>query len=707
MLLTPPKAPLPWIQQRYKTLFKRRRKAEQVPGINRFGLWSGLTVAAISVGFSLSGAWEILEQQSYNQLHQAKRALVGAPVWDDRVVVIAIDEASVAHLGRFPWSRDRYADLLNRLQSAQPAVVTFDILFPDPTEQDSQMAQAIVKSANVVLSVGTDSSGSYLNVSSSITNRASGFFLRGDIASPRDADGVSRQLALYGQEALPSLGLATLQVYAETLSSTAQATAQPAKGIAPSETVSQDVAQNLLDLDRLAGTSIWLNWPGEIPQEHAQDASQKTAQNPDQKTFSTARRGHDLQTYSYLDVVEGRVDASLFQNKIVLVGTTLVGLDPLRTPFQTDPPTSGVYLYAAAINNLLNQSYLRRPPMWQSLWLLVGLAFASSCLLRRQGVYRRLAVVLGFPLIWCVLALASFWLGWWIPVAAPIGTLLLSALAIQLYEQQEKQQLMALFSMNVSPGTAELIWRHKGVILHQGELAAQTLTATVLFMDIRGFTSIAETLPSQELLPWLNQYFDTMTDCIMQHGGMVDKYIGDAIMAVFGAPLPRTQPEEIQADAIAALHAALEMHERLRSLNQHLATQKLPLIKFGIGIHTGPLIGGTVGNRHRINYSLFGDTVNIAARLESMTKALPLDAPFNLLLSADTCQHTQAYFPVQLFRSGQLRGRAGHTDVYTVAPQPLTIDAKAAKRAIASEIPGQFGSGEMAASLEHVQKLAS
>ena len=241
------------------------------------------------------------------------------------------------------------------------------------------------------------------------------------------------------------------------------------------------------------------------------------------------------------------------------------------------------------------------------------------------------------------------------------------AIAVQLHEQQEKQQLMALFSMNVSPGTAELIWRHKGVILDQGELAAKNLTATVLFMDIRGFTGIAETLPSHQLLPWLNQYFETMTDCIMAHDGMVDKYIGDAIMAVFGAPLPRTRPEEIQADAIAALHAALEMHQRLKSLNQQLVRQDLPTIKFGIGIHTGPLIGGTVGNRHRLNYSLFGDTVNIAARLESMTKSLPENAPFSLLLSESTCQYTQDYFPVELFISGQLRGREGHTNVYTIA----------------------------------------
>ncbi len=288
-------------------------------------------------------------------------------------------------------------------------------------------------------------------------------------------------------------------------------------------------------------------------------------------------------------------------------------------------------------------------------------------------IYKRLfTVAVRFPTMWIALALTAFVAGWWIPAAASISTVLIGTLAIQLYEQREKQQLMALLSMNVSPGTAELIWRHKGVILHQGELAAQKLTATVLFMDIRGFTGIAETLPSQQLLPWLNQYFETMTDCIMQHGGIVDKYIGDAIMAVFGAPLPRNRPEEVQADAIAALHAALEMHERLRSLNRQLAAQKLPLIEFGIGIHTGPLIGGTVGNRHRLNYSLFGDTVNIAARLEGMTKDLPEDAPFKVVLSADTAQHTRAHFPARLFQSGQLRGRTGHTDAYTIAAPFIT-----------------------------------
>ncbi len=630
-----------WIQQQCKAAFKRRRKGEDHTfSTHWLSLWSGFAVAAVSVGLSAVGAWHLLEQQSYNYLHQAKREFIGTPDWDDRVVVIAIDEQSVAQLGRFPWSRDRYTDLLNQLQSAQPAVVAFDILFPESTAQDSLFSEAIAQNANVVLAVGTDSTGRYLNISPSIATRAEGSFLRGDIGNRGDDDGVSRQLPLYGRGGVPSLSVATLQVYAETLAGTTQAGATTS--YLPSS-ASQKLLNTLIPAE-----AVWLNWPGETAPQQA----------------SSSR---DLQVYSYADVLNKNVSASLLQNKIVLIGATLAGVDPLRTPFHRDAPANGIHLHAAALNNLLNQSFLRRSTVWQNTLLLIALSLFGIYMLRQQCAYRRLAVIVGFPMLWVSVAFGAFIAGWWIPVAAPVGTILMCAIAVQLHEQREKQELMALFSMNVSPGTAELIWRHKGVILDQGELAAKNLTATVLFMDIRGFTGIAETLPSHQLLPWLNQYFETMTDCIMKHDGMVDKYIGDAIMAVFGAPLPRTRPEEIQADAIAALHAALEMHQRLKSLNQHLAAQNLPTIKFGIGIHTGPLIGGTVGNRHRLNYSLFGDTVNIAARLETMTKSLPEEAPFSLLLSESTCEYTKDHFPVQLVTSGQLRGREGRTDVYTIA----------------------------------------
>ncbi|MEL6469233.1 MAG: CHASE2 domain-containing protein [Cyanobacteria bacterium J06623_4] len=743
----------------FKRCFNQRRRGEQQVAANRLGLLSGLVVSAISVGFSAIGAWNVLEQQSYNLLHQARREFMGAPQWDDRIAVITIDDLSVETLGPYPWTRDRYTDLLDKLAGVQPAVVAFNVLFPDTSEQDPQLAQAIVDNANVVLSVGTNHRGRYIDVADTLAAPAEGFFLRGDAGILTDDDGVSRRLRLYGAGGNPSLGVATLQVYAEVMAGTliaesnlstlshlqfspdalpasvqqgevpniaipgtdapnidtpsthfqqtssttfispidssllepqpspktsatgptqtSQPTASAHNATQPKSSTrrhfpsafEQSALKQLSDISnpsevstslvidpqtvikRLLPTeqTVWINWPGEV-----------TA------PYESSRPG-DLQTYSYADVVNGQVDASVFQNKIVLVGATLAGIDPLRTPFQKSPPVSGVYLYAATIDNLLNQSYLRRLPQWQALLLLVGLAIGGSHLLRRQDASGRLVAVVGFPLLWSAIAYSGFTLGWWLPIAAPIGTVFLSALAVQLHEQQEKQQLMALFSMNVSPGTAELIWRHKGEILDQGELAAQNLTATVLFMDIRGFTGIAEILPSQKLLPWLNQYFETMTDCIMENGGMVDKYIGDAIMAVFGAPVPRTHPDEIKADAIAALTAAIEMHDRLTLLNCQLTAQRLPTIKFGIGIHTGPLVGGTVGNRNRLNYSLFGDTVNVAARLETMTKSLPDTADFNVLVSAETRVHAREKFPLKPFTVAPLRGRKDHVEVYTLA----------------------------------------
>ena len=697
----------------------------------RFGLWSGLTVAALSVGLSAVGGWQVLELQSYNLLHRTRRALTGAPSWDDRIAVIAIDDKSTKQLGRFPWPRHNYTELLEQLRATQPAAIAFDILFADVTDDDDDLASAIINSANVVLAVA-DGANPPVEIAPTIAKPAEGFFLAGDIGHRTDIDGVSRQVQLYNN-AYPSLGLAALQVYAETMGSTTQAgdratdypvvspdllntldeysdrsgrqsaavsrlglpvnstdavsvpsSRRSSKTHFPSASSSENPAledstyqgrssapfdRQLPDqsfplsadlVKRFSGfltseEDFWISWPGEV-------SGPESAEGSSEDGFS---KGY-LQTYSYVDVLQGKVDNSRFQNKIVLIGVTASGIDPLRMPFQPHVPTGGVYLHAATIDNLLNASFLKSPLKWQKMLLLAVLAIASALLLQRQGVYRRLAILIGFPLAWSGVAYGGFLLGWLLPVAAPLGTVALSGLAIQLREQQEKQQLMDIFSMNVSPGTADLIWQHKDAILHRGKLAAQTLTATVLFMDIRGFSSIAETLPSQQLLPWLNQYFETMTDCIMKHGGMVDKYIGDAIMAVFGAPLPRSTPEEIQADAIAALTAALEMHERLETLNFHLSRQDLPTIDFGIGIHTGPLIGGTVGSRHRLNYSVFGDTVNIAARIESMTKGLPASAPFRMLISADTCQHTQERFPVELFCSGNLRGRQGITDVYAL-----------------------------------------
>ncbi|NER79774.1 MAG: adenylate/guanylate cyclase domain-containing protein [Leptolyngbya sp. SIO1D8] len=213
---------------------------------------------------------------------------------------------------------------------------------------------------------------------------------------------------------------------------------------------------------------------------------------------------------------------------------------------------------------------------------------------------------------------------------------------------------------------ADFIWQHKRELLIEGHIHAQKLTATLLFVDIRGFTTISETLPSEVLLPWLNRYFEVMTDCIMAHGGVVDKYIGDAIMAAFGIPVSQPGTTDVQQNAFAAVSASVAMVERLKELNQEFSAQKLPTIKFGIGLHTGALVAGTVGSRYRANYSLFGDTVNVAARLQDMTKQLTSTDPYPVLMSEATygyvCDRCTVVEKAQI----QLRGRTTSTTLYAL-----------------------------------------
>jgi adenylate cyclase len=268
---------------------------------------------------------------------------------------------------------------------------------------------------------------------------------------------------------------------------------------------------------------------------------------------------------------------------------------------------------------------------------------------------------------WTAIAFLSFCLGnLWLPWAAPLGTILLTALGLQLEEQAQKQQLMTLFAQHLSPALAEDLWQRRQEIFQEGQLAAKELTATVLFIDIRGFSLIAEQLTSKQLLRWLNRYFDEMTQGIESQGGIIDKYIGDAIMAVFGLPEPRSDPQGIQQDALQAVATGLNLCKRLEHLNQILQKEKQPLIRVGIGIHTGEVIAGSIGGQKRLNYSVVGDTVNIAARLEAMNKTIDLVYPYPLLMSTATVSLIQDHYTIRFLGEFVLPGKAIATPIYTV-----------------------------------------
>lgn len=191
------------------------------------------------------------------------------------------------------------------------------------------------------------------------------------------------------------------------------------------------------------------------------------------------------------------------------------------------------------------------------------------------------------------------------------------------------------------------------------ELGGKTLTVTILFSDIRSFTTISERMNAQELVGLLNEYFTDMVAIILDEGGVVDKYIGDAIMAVFGAPVPKAD------DAERAVRAAVRMRGALKSLNERLVARGVPALKTGIGIHTGEVVAGNIGSEARMEYTVIGDAVNLASRLESSTKELGVD----VLISEDTQTLVKGSFLTRTVREITVKGRAQPVMTYAVDGQ--------------------------------------
>ncbi len=321
----------------------------------------------------------------------------------------------------------------------------------------------------------------------------------------------------------------------------------------------------------------------------------------------------------------------VFQGKIVLIGGTAASLlDLLSTP--VDPVMPGVEVHANAIGTLLNQNGIQFIPAgWRALLMLVVGSGIGGLLVLHQHPAFKLSLTLLASAGMGALGYGMFLTGWVFPVPGLLGTILITGIldivAIGINDQFNRSKLRRILERRVSPAVL-------GNILSQPESFAQALggqecQVTILFSDIRGFTTLAAMMPAQDLVALLNRYFANMVTPILQQKGTLDKFIGDAVMAEFGAPLSRGSA----VDALAAVDAALEMRHALYELRKSLKTEGLPLIYHGIGINFGEVVAGNLGSPDRIEYTVIGDAVNVAARIEGLTKVVHYD-----IVISDTVQ---------------------------------------------------------------------
>jgi adenylate cyclase len=379
------------------------------------------------------------------------------------------------------------------------------------------------------------------------------------------------------------------------------------------------------------------------------------------------------------------VDPAAIHDKVVLIGITATSVkDVFYTPYsrgrQADQWLPGVALQAHSVSELLKAALqghatITSPSdLQKALWLLLWSVLGTAAGLYIRSPWRLALLALSGVLVLGLAGYGVLLYGWWIPVVPPVLAWGLSGLCVLLYvsfqERAQRAVLMRLFAQSVSPEIAETLWQQRKQFMAGSRPHPQRLTATVLFTDLEGFTSVSESLGEQALMDWLETYLDVMSQQVMAHGGVINKYVGDAIMALFGVPIPHTSAAEISQDAVHAVQCALAMRRELIQLNRRWQAQQQPTIRMRVGIYTGPVVAGTVGCAERLEYTVNGDTVITAARLESYEKetfaAEAIDRPCRILIGATTLHYVGQRFQTQYVGEVRLKGKEQTTTVYRV-----------------------------------------
>jgi len=332
--------------------------------------------------------------------------------------------------------------------------------------------------------------------------------------------------------------------------------------------------------------------------------------------------------YNLADVVLGEVPPQEFKDKIVLVGWIgIISQDLHPTSFQEDFP--GVEIHATILENILRRDFLTRPGstiIVDSLIILVlglGIGFLLPRLSPINGILLALA---------CLILLAGFVHGAfiyskvWLNFTFPFLTLTLNYVLLTSYkyftEERHKREVRHAFQHYVSPAVVDEILQD----IEKLKLGGERKYLTALFSDIRGFTTMSERMKAEELVPFLNEYLTAMTNIVMDYKGTLDKYMGDAIMAFYGAPLPQ------EDHGVRACRTALNMMAKLKEMRVQWEAANYPFLDIGIGINSGDMVAGNMGSHDRFDYTIIGDEVNLASRLEGVNK----EYGTNIIISENT-----------------------------------------------------------------------
>lgn len=620
------------------------------------GIWTTApTVAGLVILLRLSGALQPYEWMAFDQLMRSRPS--ESP--DPRIVIVGVNEDDLRKTRRWPLDDATLARLIQRIKQQQPVAIGLDLYRDFPVEPGhSELVNLFKTTPNLI---GIENRGGIKNVPvapppvlKQLNQVASN-----DVV--QDGDGKVRRVILFiGEDAQETLGLRLARLYLEKQNILAEA----------------DPATDYLKFKQAI-----------FPQFQANDGAYVKADDGEYQILLNYRGPtNSFHTVSLTKVLNGEIPADLMRDRIVLIGPTATSIkDFFYTPYSsnsiTTPETmAGVEIQANLASQILSSTLDGRAGIqswsdWQEMVWIIAWATAGAVL---AWIARTPRWAIGGILLLSGSLIAGSYLaflaGWWIPIVPAVLALLTSTGVITSYiaylEHTERQTIMNIFGRHVSPKIAEAIWRDRDQLLQQGRLTGRRMTATVLFSDIKDFTTVSERTSPEVLMSWLNEYMEAMTQVVLENGGIVDKFIGDCIMAVFGVPIPRTSEAEIAQDAVQAVGCAVEMGHILNALNQKWESQGRPTVSMRVGIATGLVVTGSLGGEQRLDYTTIGDSVNIASRLESFDKTLGLGV-CRILINETTYTYVQDRFPHQFIANVQLKGRTETTKIYQILLESL------------------------------------
>ena len=645
--------------------FKRKRVL--------WGLVISIIVALAIDMLYISGNFETLELMTFDMRSKAVR--------EDKlphpdVEIIMIDDDSIKwmddQVGRWPWPRDLWGDLIDYLSMGGARAVIFDVIFAqheidDPEieglgESDQILVQAthdagnIYHAANIFVDLEDEGNKDLLNEALpedfvdkfSVKNIKKGDFLTGPannyelpidelyrvsknigvVSFQSDDDGVYRRTPLfshYGEDSFPVLSMAYIL-----------------DALAP---INITKKEGNLYLDKLA-----------IPV--LEDETYLINMYKNFKPYSIGGIFNSILQLQEGQIEDLDVSPEEFKNKIVLVGASAIGVEDLKqTSIGTDVP--GVILHASLISNILQKDFLRAiPETWKRIIIYALSVLCSFLIIILASIYLQVLFPIVMGVVYAIAANTLFERNIVIDLVPPILSIfavwLTSFAYLYFTEGRARKKVRTMLGQYVSPAVLTELVGSSGDYL-QAEVG-RTEKLTILFSDIRGFTSISEKMEAKDVVSLLNKYLSSMVDVIFHNQGTLDKFSGDAIMAFWGAPI------RVSDHGKMAVKAALEMTKALEQLNADFVAQGYPPFKTGVGLHTGDVVLGNIGSEKKLDYTIIGDNVNLTSRLEGLTKEYGV----SLLISEETYKELNGEFICRIADHVKVKGKNEPIRIYSV-----------------------------------------